>query len=252
MTAQEERAALAGEPTETLAVRIVNALGIGTAADFFAAKELFELTVGSAPIDGTLPADPGELAGFRLAQAALFQLRAHRKNLTRNGILWRGRPDFLTDKRLDEIRAEVSARRPQAVHDRWGQYLAEGGDLVKRLLESRELRAFVESHVGRLAPVGRASCIFYDQEGAYIRPHVDTDGFSVNANLILDHVCSGQQRSQLIVYPLAGESEPVRLQPGELVLFYADCIVHARTPLSLGERVCAISFGFQPDGEFHQ
>lgn len=235
----------------SLPARLISALQIETAAEFIAAKELFELTVAAAPIDGSLPPAPEDLAGFRLAQAALFQLRVHRKNLTPNGVIWRGRPALLTDEWLADIRDEFAEMRLQAVHDRWGQFLGKPGPAVRRLLQSSELEAFIQARAGPVRS-RRATCIYYEMEGAHIRPHVDTDGFSLNANLMVRHTGGADSRSRLVIYPLDGEPASMSLQDGELILFYADCIVHGRTPLSSGESVWALSLGFTPDGEFHE
>jgi len=239
-------------PERALAAKLIESLGIATASDHFAAKEFFELTLAAMPADGSLPTDSAQLTGIRVAQEGLHQLRKHRRGLTEDGVLWIGRPDFLSDDRLQGIREELESRRPLAFEHRMGQFLCAGGEAVTHLLESKELHGLVESFVGPLTSKRQASCLYYDREGACIRPHVDTDLFCVNANLIVEHTGYTERRSQLIVYPLGGQPRPVVLSPGELVLFYADCIVHARTPLIARERMRVISFGFQPEKEFHK
>ncbi|NVB36538.1 hypothetical protein G6O69_01750 [Pseudenhygromyxa sp. WMMC2535] len=233
-----------------LAARMLEALEIDSAEDFFAAKELLELAVAAMPIDGRLPTDAPALAGFRLAQAMLFQLRGARPGLGDDGVLWRGRPSFLTPERFAALEREFATGQARAVHDRWGQHLAKGGPVVEALLHDPELVELVSTHVGPLSPQRQASCIYYDSEGAHIRPHIDTDRFCINANLLVSH--EGERRSSLVVYPLAGEPRLIALEPGELVLFHADCVVHARTPLGPEERVWALSLGYQPEGEFHR
>lgn len=235
-----------------LAAKLIESLNIETASDHFTAKEFFELPLLAMPADGSLPTDPAQLMGFRVAQEALHQLRKHRRSLTDDGLLWIGRPHFLDDNWLHEIRVEMEARRPLAFEHQRGQYLGEADNAVTRLLESRELRDLIESFVGPLNSTRQASCLYYDREGACIHPHVDTDLFCVNANLIVEHTGDAQYRSQLILYPLGKQPHPVPLSAGELILFYADCIVHARTPLSASERVRAISLGFQPENEVHK
>jgi hypothetical protein len=239
-------------PTSSLSAKLLDKFDLTDPDQFFALKNLLGITVSGLPGDATLPTDPGELRSFRIAQECLFALREGRPRLAPDGIIWKGRPDFVTDELLRALQIEMEAERPAAIIQRWGQFVSAGGPIAQELARSPVMRRFVEDLIGPVAKVGIASCLFYDSAGAYIRPHVDTDVFSVNANLMIRHIASDTKSSQLWTYPVGGEPKPVTLEPGELVLMYADCVVHARTPLSEGEAVRTITVGFQPTREVHQ
>lgn len=239
-------------PISSLSAKLLDKFDLSDPDQFFALKNLLGITVSGLPGDATLPTEPAELRSFRVAQECLYALRRGRPRLAPDGIIWKGRPHFVDDELLRALQHEMEQERPAAIIQRWGQFVSAGGPIAQGLAQSAEMRRFVEDLVGRVAKVGIASCLFYDSAGAYIRPHVDTDVFSVNANLMIDHVASGRRCSQLWTYPVGGEPKPVPLEPGELVLMYADCVVHARSPLAEGEAVRTITVGFQPTSEVHQ
>lgn len=230
--------------------KLVASAGTDDLATFFEFKELLGIAAGGMPNDGTLPSDPATLGGFRLAQACLFELRRGRKNLREDGILYRGRPDFITDEVLRGLQAEMEAQQPTAMRDRWQQHLAPAGPKVQAIVDHPGLRQLVTELVGPVLPRPDATCLFYDHAGAEIRPHVDVDQFCVNANLMIaqsGETCS----SDFVLYPVEGDPQRLRFLPGELLIFYADCIVHARTPIAEGEKVRAVSIGFRPENELH-
>ncbi|MEO8181036.1 MAG: hypothetical protein ABI895_19545 [Deltaproteobacteria bacterium] len=238
----------------SLSSKLLDKFDLADPEQFFALKNLLGITVSGLPGDASLPTDPGELRSFRIAQECLFQLRkgGPRPRLTPDGIIWKGRPAFMTDGLLQSLQEEMEVERPAAIIQRWGQLVSAGGPIAQGLAQSPETRRFVEELVGPVAKVGIASCLFYDSPGASIKPHVDTDVFSVNANFMIRHGGSGATTSQLWTYPVGGQPHPIPLEPGEMVLMYADCVVHARTPLSAGETVRTITVGFQPCQEVHQ
>jgi len=195
-----------------LALRLLEGLGIERQKGLFDAKAFFELAVASAPIEGVLPSQPDDLLGFQLAQNALYEMRANRPNLRTDGVLYIGRPSFLSDELLTAITDELEAKRVSAKHDRWGQFLGKPGPHVRSLLSSRMLGEFVESFVGQTCVDRRASCIYYDRAGAHIRPHVDTDHYGVNANLLVKH-SGANLKSKLIIYTVGGEPKEMLLKP---------------------------------------
>ncbi|TDE57393.1 2OG-Fe(II) oxygenase [Nonomuraea mesophila] len=162
-----------------------------------------------------------------------------------SALLYRGRPQWVTDELLAGLVSESQALRPQAqVGER--QFYRRGGDAAAAVAFSAELRGLVEQHVKPAAPTHFCDYLYYDREGDGIDPHVDTEEFPLNVLMMLVH--EGEERSSnLVLFPSGGPetATPVPLRPGELVLFRANEIIHARSRLAAGERVHLLTFGFR-------
>ncbi|OLF13940.1 hypothetical protein BLA60_01790 [Actinophytocola xinjiangensis] len=165
------------------------------------------------------------------------------------GAQYRGRPDLLTDALLDTLIAEARDVGETAVpFDE--HYLGCGGPVADRLATSAELTALVRSVVPGAEPTGIASYLFYRDAGQGIIPHIDTDIFSLNVLLMLDHRTPGDPAtsSALYMHYPDGSEERFQLTPGEVVIFLAGTQAHSRTPIVEGERVTILTFGFMPQG----
>src|SRR5690606_22409092 len=95
----------------TLGRKLLAEMALDDTAAFFQLKELLGIAAGGIPNNGTLPTEPGLLGGFRLAQAALYELRQGRKNLREDGILYKGRPAFMTDDLLQAMQREMEEQQ---------------------------------------------------------------------------------------------------------------------------------------------
>jgi len=220
---------------------------------FFALKNILGVAASALPTDGSLPNDLKERAAFHRIQECLYRLRKpSRPTLRTNGVIWLGRPAFLTDELLGELVEEVEDWRPRAEIQKWGQLISPGGEAVSSFANSKALRELVNSLCGEMEAQNYPSCLYYDTQGAHIKPHVDTDNFCVNVNLMLHHSDCGARTSELVTYPFDGEPERINLKPGQIVIMYADCVVHTRTPVADGEVIRNITFGFKPAAELHQ
>ncbi|MFB7026773.1 MULTISPECIES: hypothetical protein [unclassified Streptomyces] len=165
------------------------------------------------------------------------------------GIQYRGRPEFLTDELLAAFQAEKDEVGRTAVpFDE--HYLGCGGTLADRVAVSPELAALVASVVPRAEATGIASYLFYRDAGQGIIPHIDTDIFSLNVLMMLEHeIPEGvEEPSALCMHYPDGSEERLRLSPGEVVVFLAGTQAHSRTPIAEGERVTILTFGFMPEG----
>jgi hypothetical protein len=236
-----------------LVAKLVDFVRGAEPADFFLVKDLLSTAVSYLPIDGTLPRTQGEYHAFRLIQRWLFELRrGTRPGLQTNGLIWRGRPFFMTDDLLQALLAESTNLRPDAKRQKWAQFTCSVTRVAQCLSEGIEIRSLIGKLVGSIDESSTAIYLYYDEPGAHVRPHVDGDRFSINMNLMLHHSGSGSAPSDLVLYPMDGAPERVRLGPGELVLMYADCVVHTRTPVSVGEIVRNLAMGFQPSHEMRR
>jgi hypothetical protein len=141
--------------------------------------------------------------------------------------------------------AGLQANRADAIkHDQ--HFLACGGRLADELAVCADLVALVKSSAGPVRATGTASYIYYDIPGQNICPHIDTDVFSINAILMLRHDYSDDPKSFLEIYPQNQPCESILLIPGEMIIFWADSVVHARSSVGLAETVNILTIGFQP------
>ena len=185
---------------------------------------------------------------FATVTECLTAFQPYRDRMTKNGIAWRGRPDFMTDELLESLQHESAKTRAQAyAYD--NHYVGAGAPIANELAMSTLLKELVREHAGDVLPTGIASYLYYDHEGQGIPPHIDTDIFSLNVLLMLKHVGGGSRRSCLVVFPTPDYSERIDLEPGEIVIMFAGSVTHAREYMKANEQVAILTFGFHPLGE---
>lgn len=210
-------------------------------------KLLLGLAAGGLSPDFKTPFTPKQRAAFTTVGETLARLQPYRARINRNGIAYRGRPDFMTDEVLGSLIQEATALRPRAVPFE-EHFLGTGAPIANRMAVSPQLCALVRQHAGDVQPTGVASFLFYDAPGQGIEPHIDTDIFSLNVILMLKHVGGGDPRSCLVVFPPGDEPERLDLVPGEMVIMFAGSITHGREYVKPGEEVGILTFGFHPLG----
>jgi hypothetical protein len=211
-----------------------------------ALKTVLSLAATTLPADGVYPEDPNERAALRTAVRCLARLQAHRDHVPPNGVVFRGRPPFMSDELLRGLRDEARSIRETRPVLQTGHYLGMGGPLADELSVSKEMTTFVEARSQAIRATGVASYLFYDEPGHGMKSHVDTGIFAINANIMLEHEPRDARKSYLYIYPSEGEPERIVFEPGEMVLSYAGSVVHGRAPLGPGERVRNLTIGFQP------
>ncbi|MGV0870471.1 hypothetical protein [Corynebacterium kalidii] len=165
------------------------------------------------------------------------------------GLQYRGRPDFMTDELLHKLQNEARSLESDAIpYDE--HYLGYGGSVADQVAVSNELTEMVTAIVPKSAPTGIASYLFYRDPGQGIIPHVDTDIFSLNILLMLEHqtVEGDPEPSALTLHYPDGTTEAVDLEAGEIAVFLAGTQAHSRTPIKSGEKVSILTFGFMPEG----
>ena len=90
-----------------------------------------------------------------------------------------------------------------------------------------------------------ASYLFYSFAGGGIKPHVDTEVFSVNLMLMLKHVTpEGQEPSRTVYFPADRAPISYSLQVGEVMLSHGSSIIHARSIVKENEDVALLTIGF--------
>jgi hypothetical protein len=162
-------------------------------------------------------------------------------------VAFRGRPDFLDDRLLDQLQREARELRPSA-HRFDEHFLGCGAPIANRFSVSPELTGLVRRHAGDVRATGVASFLYYDEEGQGIDPHIDTDIFSLNVLLMLSHMPGATGSSCLVLLPPRSEPERLDLQEGEMVIFFAGSVAHGRERVGQGESVTVLTFGFHPLG----
>ncbi|HEX6370899.1 MAG TPA: hypothetical protein VF006_18415 [Longimicrobium sp.] len=184
---------------------------------------------------------------FDTVGETLAGLQPYSKRISSNGIAYRGRPEFMNDELLAALQAEARQLRPSAI--RFDEhFLGCGAPLANELAVSPMLTEFVRTYAGDVLPTGVASFLFYDEPGQGIDPHIDTDIFSLNVLLMLEHEHGPEQESALVVFPPRSAPERLELVPGEVVIMFAGSIAHGRERMGPNETVSILTFGFHPLG----
>jgi hypothetical protein len=192
-------------------------------------------------------ADEGAERQFDELASTLRLLGPKRGEVPANGIAFRGFAWWLTPELLGQLRAEADVRRTEPL-DRVDHFLGCGGRIADQLTVSPTLLRFIETHVGSIRPTGVASYLFYERKGLGIRPHVDTDIFSVNLMIMLRHDVLSMERSATVVFPSSTSAEQHRLEVGEVMILYGSSVVHTRSLLAAGEKVHLLTIGYRiPD-----
>ncbi|MGW5190065.1 hypothetical protein ACWEOO_12470 [Kribbella sp. NPDC004138] len=177
--------------------------------------------------------------------------RKHRPIGADDGVYFLGRPDWLTDDLLSHLRQEAQQQRAGAEKIR-EQHFAELGTVGTSLCESSELLDFVVTHSQPVTRSGKANYRYYDIPHSHVTPHLDTDQFGLNVIIMLEHDYADERRSALLLFA-HGPQGPVTLQlePGEVILFDAAHVVHARTPISDDGHETAVNMGigFTPEDQ---
>jgi hypothetical protein len=197
-------------------------------------KLLLGVAAGGLAPHGQAPGDAASAAALKTVIRCLSKMQP-------SGIAWRGNPDFIDEPTMDRVRAEAAVRRTDAEKvDRY--LLAAGRSHAKSLIESESFNQFLRTNFPALKPSGLATYIYYEGAGSGLDPHLDSDSFSVNLILVLEHNYQTNP-SHLVVYGSDSEPERILLAPGEAVILYAGSTIHAREDLQENERVTLLTIG---------
>jgi len=166
----------------------------------------------------------------------------------RDGVYYIGRPSWLTAELFAALQQESEDQRVSAEKIRF-QHFGDLGPVARSLISSAELTSFVVEHSVPAYPSGVANYRYYDIPESQVRPHVDDENFGLNLLIMLKHSFVSERRSGLLLFP-RGPQEPVSIMmnPGEVILFNAKDVIHARTPISDNgdEWAVNIGIGFTP------
>lgn len=210
-------------------------------------KLLLGLAAGGLAPTFERPHSGTSAEAFDTVSDTLIGLQPYRNRISYNGIAYCGRPEFMTDGLLESLQTEARETRKSA--RRFDEhFLGCGAPIANDLASSTELKSFVQSHAGDVEPTGIASFLYYDEPGQGIEPHIDTDIFSLNVLLMLDHRFRITPRSALTVFPPHCPPERIELDPGQIVVMFAGSVAHGRPRMKAGESVSILTFGFRPLG----
>jgi hypothetical protein len=188
--------------------------------------------------------DDSMRAQFDILASTLHALTPNAHTIPANGVAYRGYPAWLTPNLLRDLQQEAEQRRELPL-DRIDHFLGCGGRCADVLSVSPNILDFVSAHVGPVQATGIASYLYYDRAGLGIRPHVDTEVFSVNMMLMLRHDCpQNVMPSATVVFPAYRDSEHYRLQIGEVMLMHGSSVIHTRSLVQPGENIHLLTIGF--------
>jgi hypothetical protein len=162
------------------------------------------------------------------------------------GVYYHGRPGWMTDDLLVALQSEAAVQRPDARLIK-RQFHVAAGPCGSGLARSPEMLGLIARHAVPAIADGPANYLYYERPGDGIDPHVDTHEFDLNTLVLLAHSWQSEQASRLVLFPHGPERRlEFPLAPGELVLFRATGVIHARSGVAEGETVCNLGIGYQP------
>ena len=186
------------------------------------------------------------ISEFKYLAKLLHRISPNHDKIPPNGIIYRGFPEWLDESLLSKLQKEALKRRDKPL-DRTDHFLGCGGEYADTLSISDELIHFVSKYAGLIKPTGIASYLYYDEEGLGIKPHVDTDVFSINLMVMLKHDFDAiEESSATLIFPSNGKNESHRLKIGEVMIMYGGNVVHARSIIKSNETVHLLTIGFNP------
>lgn len=169
------------------------------------------------------------------------------EKIPENGIAYYGRPAWVTPDLLNNLIGEAEERRFEPL-EKIDHFLGCGGYHADILADSDELKTFVEKVIGhKVKSTGIASYLYYDRPGSGIKPHVDTDVFSINLILMLKHQHDkDKEASATGIFPANSPPEYYRLDIGEVMIMFGSSVIHTRTVIQENEIVHLLTIGFNP------
>jgi acyl-CoA synthetase (AMP-forming)/AMP-acid ligase II len=159
--------------------------------------------------------------------------------------LYVGRPAFVTEDLLAALRAEAARQRPAAVFEQ-NCLMARPGPVARRLAALEELRTLLAGLGQRAEPVGTGKYVYCDGTARGPGEHLHTEPFVLNVELSLEHDRAGAEAAQIVLCPPWEEARPVHTEPGDMVVWFAGSVPHARDEMSPGQSLTAISMFFEP------
>jgi hypothetical protein len=181
---------------------------------------------------------------FREFATLLMLLTPHSDEVPRSGVSFVGAPTWLTEELLGMLRGEADSGMFETL-DRGDHLLGCGGPIADRLAVSRVVVDFISDLVGPVRATGIASYMFYRQAGSGIRPHVDTEVFSVNLMIKLKHTLrSGCPPSMTVIFPPELPRMSYHIPEGQAMLLHGSAMLHARTIVRDGEDISLLTIGF--------
>jgi hypothetical protein len=196
--------------------------------------------------------DPEKRTRFSRYLRQITAIQPFRERVPEFGIVYRGRPNFMTDSLVQDLRNESIRFRPHArmnLKQLIFQVDTPKEDTVSECLaESDELHRFVAQHAGPCFQSFITSYIYYDFAGQCSEPHVDNAFTSITAMVGLrnDHADPAAPTSSSIVYWPDRAPMEFGLEPGEMAIFFGVCVLHGRTPIGTGDSVHSLLLSFRP------
>lgn len=219
-------------PTATTSDAFVSAIAAIEPSAKPAMHALLNLAVGGLAPEGEPPRAPHEAAAFDVATRGLAALLP--SEVRYHG----GAP--LDEETLDALRSEAEACRAHTLTLGRAACAAAGPTAGRVITQLTSLFDAIGT-----ADLRAASYLYYDRPGDGTVAHVDMPPFSWNALLMLAN-SHGAAGSALRLFAPRGEVRRVALAPGELLLFGAGGLVHAREPLGANEHITLLSIAVRP------
>ena len=208
--------------------------------------------VGELENDFAVSENAEKRARFSKFLRYLLLIQPFRARIPDYGIVYLGRPPFMTQALVKALQTEATTLRPQA-RVNFEQYIVtvdtpNDANLCEQLANSEEMYNLMSQYAGPCRPSFISSYIYYEHAGQRSSPHVDNAFTSLTAMIGIRHEYAGaiERSSASVVYWADKPPLEYRLGPGEIAIFFGVCALHGRYPVQNGETVHSLLLSFQP------
>ena len=213
--------------------------------------KISRLCVSELENDFELPKDFNQKAYLNIALKCLSEIHPYKERVPPYGIVYKGRPSFMTDQLLFSLQAEAIKCREKAVIN-IEQYITcaetkEKNSIAEQFEDLSELHNLVNQYAGNSKPSFISNYIYYDVEGQCSKPHIDNSFTAITVMVGLKHdYPDNRKTSSSIAYWSEMPRSEYKLFPGEISIFYGASAIHGRTPVSNGEIVHSLLLSYRP------
>jgi len=216
-------------------------------AELRALRHVLGVAISGLDAEHSLPTDPRKLAAIRAIQDSLFHLTNYPGHIPDDGMMWTGRPAFVTDAVLAALQCRARAESVNKI--RSGKHFFVECPAMLELLPPGALASFLQALEGGLQPRGKANLQYYEAPGECIGAHVDVDDFGLSGVMLLRHEHQQPRASRLWVFPRGQAPKVVELEPGHMVIFCGQAVIHQRTAVAAGEQVTTLAINISASRE---
>ncbi len=195
-----------------------------------------------------------QTARFNQLLTNLVSIHHYRDRIPKYGLVYKGRPDFMTDNLVEKLLQESMQFKADS-RKNLDQYIYQvetdnNSTYAEQLAGSEQLHQLVNKYAGPSLPSFVTNYLYYNQKDQWSRPHVDNAFTSITVMVGLKQSSKSGSHHQLSSSFIYWPNKPkfsYQLQPGEMAIFFGAAVLHGRTKLGEDEDTLSLLMSFRPD-----